>query len=324
MLSSFSKQLNIMLLSNQNLLTAWHNVQAQLFPPPFDRMRPVSPGRYLLIVGGTTLLFSMIGFFVQADGFLGYDWIHYFSPGLYETFYPPWTTYVQWVTWPGLIGLSCASLVMALYQRYASPLVMAASFLSWPLLWLLFVGQLDGLVLLGLTGLPWLVPLATLKPQISAFAFLANKRWAMLFIIWLGLSMLIWGLWPLEMLNYQAEWESLYEGATQPQNISLWPWTLLLAPLLLWYARGDMDMLMAAGALMTPHIVAYSFVIILPAIARLPQWQALLLVAISWLALSANWLGDPGWYLGQLFPALLWLALYHKRRRLQNNILYNS
>jgi hypothetical protein len=214
-----------------------------------------------------------------------------------------------------LIGLSCAALVVALYQRYASPLVMGASFLSWPLVWLLFVGQLDGLVLLGLTGLPWLIPLATLKPQISAFAFLARKQWAILLMAWVGLTILIWGLWPVTMLNYQQHWETLYEGATQPQNISLWPWSLLLAPFLLWLSRGDVDMLMLAGTFMTPHLVPYSFVVVLPAIARIPRWLALLLVAISWLPLSANWVGEWGWYLGHLFPIILWSALYQKRRR---------
>lgn len=210
----------------RNLRDLWHKLDRQLFPPPFEQQRPLSLRQYLMILGVLTLLFSTIGFFVRPDGFLGYDWYHYFSRGIRESFLPPWVVYVRWITWPGLIGLSCASLVIALYQRYASPLVMMVVFLSWPLIWLLFVGQLDGLVLLGLTGLPWLVPLAALKPQASFFAFMANKRWMLVFMAWIILSIMIWGLWPIDMLNYQARWEALYEGATQPQNISLWPWPL--------------------------------------------------------------------------------------------------
>jgi hypothetical protein len=76
-----------------------------------------------------------------------------------------------------------------------------------------------------------------------------------------------------------------------------------------------MDMLMTASIFLTPHLIPYSFVVVVPAIARVSQWLALLLVAASWLCLSANWVGDWGWYLGHLFPAVLWLALLQKRLR---------
>jgi len=300
-----------------NLPDLWHRLDEQLFPPLFGAQRHVTLWEYLLILGVSTFIFSAVGFFVKADGFLGYDWYHYYSKGVVESFYPPWTVCVKWLSWPGLIGLSCAALVIAFYRRYASPLIMAVSFLSWPVLWLLFVGQLDGLVLLGLTGLPWLIPLATLKPQISAFAFLASKQRLLAFAVWITLTLLIWGMWPVDMLNYQNQWETLYEGAKQPQNISLWPWSLLLAPFLLWFSRGDTDMLMLAGALITPHLVPYSFVVVLPAVARVSTWLALTLVAISWLPISANWVGDWGWYLGHLFPLILWTALYRKRKKLE-------
>ncbi len=298
----------------QKTSSFWLDIEAQLFPPSFEHKRVLTTWQYVLILGTSTLLFSTIGFFVKPDGFLGYDWYHYYSRGIREPFYPPWLVYVQWLTWPGLIGLSCAGLIIALYQRYASPLVMGVAFLSWPFLWLLFVGQLDGLILLGLTGLPWLTPLATLKPQISVFAFMADKRWLAILILWLLFTILIWGFWPLDMFNYDSRWEDLYEGATQPQNISLWPWSIPLALTLLWFSRGDMDMLMLAGTFVTPHLIPYSYVVVLPAIARVKQWLAVTLVVISWLPLTANWVGDWGWHLGHLFAGILWVALYQQRR----------
>ena len=45
----------------------------------------------------------------------------------------------------------------------------------------ILMGNLDGLVLLGLTFLPWAVPLVTMKPQVAAFAMLAKKSSAILF-----------------------------------------------------------------------------------------------------------------------------------------------
>jgi hypothetical protein len=44
-------------------------------------------------------------------------------------------------------------------------------------LWTLFLGQLDGIALLGLIGMPWLVPLALVKPHVTIFAFAARKTY---------------------------------------------------------------------------------------------------------------------------------------------------
>ena len=43
-------------------------------------------------------------------------------------------------------------------------------------MWVIFMGNLDGLVLVGLLILPWGVPLALMKPQVAAFALLAKKK----------------------------------------------------------------------------------------------------------------------------------------------------
>lgn len=302
----------------QKALKLWDTVETRLFPPVYRYERPLTGWSYVLIVGVLTLLFSSIGFVIVPDGFIGYDWYYYFSSGSREflPFYPPWVVYVTLLSWPGVIGLSCAGLAVALYQRGAVPLVIASAFVSLPFLWLVFLGQIDGLALLGLTCLPWLAPLALLKPSISVFAFLANKRLALTFIVLMLVTIAMWGLWPLDMLNYRARWQNLFADASQPQDISLWPWSVPLVLILLWLSRGDMDMLMLAGTFVTPHLNVYSYIIVLPAIARIKPGLALTLVAISWLPLTANWVGDWGWQFGHLFPAILWITLY--RQRLQH------
>jgi hypothetical protein len=300
-----------------NVLNSWHRIEATIFPSLPDNRHKLTPVQFLLAGTILTAAFSAIGFFIKPDGFIGFDWYYYYSRGIREPFYPPWMSYVRFLTWPGLVGVSYAALTLALYQRRASPLVMGAAFLSLPSLWVLFLGQLDGVVLLGLTAMPWLVPLAMLKPQLSVFAFLARKEWTIVLALWLLLTMLIWGLWPLDMLQYDQHWKAIYQVEAQPQNISLWPWALPLSLVLHWLSRGDMDMLMLAGSFAVPHLIPYNYLVVLPTLARVNQFLALALVGISYMPLLANWVGPWGWYLGHLFAASLWVALFLQRHSLQ-------
>jgi hypothetical protein len=82
---------------------------------------------------------------------------------------------------------------------------------------------------------------------------------------------------------------------------------------LFWFSRGDMDMLMVAGAFMTPHLIPYNLMPVAPAIARLRPALAGLTMVCSWLSLSANWLGPAGWWLGWLAVIVLWLGLAYDR-----------
>jgi hypothetical protein len=300
-----------------DLLNSWQRIEATIFPSLPDNRRKLTPVQFLLAATALMILFSVIGLFVRPDGFIGFDWSHYFSKGIRDPFYPPWLSYVRLMPWPILIGITYAALSLALYQRRASSLVMGATFLSLPSLWVLFLGQLDGVVLLGLTALPWLTPLATLKPQLSLFAFFARRQWGVALVLWISLTMVIWGLWPLDMFQFKEYMETIYQVKYQPQNISLWPWSLPMGLVLLWLSRGDMDMLMLAGSFVAPHVIPYNYFVILPALARINQFLALGLVVISYMPLLANWVGPGGWYLGHLFTALLWIALYRQRRLLR-------
>ena len=169
--------------------------------------------------------------------------------------------------------------------------------LTLPLFWTLFLGQIDGLVLLGVSGLPWLVPLALLKPQLAIFASLARKSYLAASLGFLGLSFLIWGFWPLRLFTTMGYYQEF------PQDIALKWWGIPLALVLLWFSRGDVDMLVAAGAFGTLHLVPYNLLLITPAISRLKPWSAAIACLLTWLPLSANWLGPRGLVVG--------LAVHH-------------
>jgi hypothetical protein len=64
--------------------------------------------------------------------------------------------------------------------------------------------------------------------------------------------------------------------------------------LTIWFSRGDMDMLMASGSFILPHLIPYNLLPLTPAIARMKPWQAGIAMVLSWLPFSANWIGPVG------------------------------
>lgn len=305
-----------------NWIGWWRKIDTLLFPHVPNQNRPLSWRDYALFIGLGVPFFALIGLFVPANGVVGFDWYYYFSTGerVYAlSYYPPWVTYVSYLTWPGLVGITFSGLALALYQRRASPLVLVLTFLTFPALWVAFLGQIEGVVVFGLTGLPWLAPLITIKPQVGYLAFLARKQHLVVLLGWLALSVLIWGVWPLDMLtigNFTA-WQ-------EPHDISLFPWSLPLVLVLLWFSRGDEDLLMLAGIFMLPYVHSYHYFVVLPALARINQGLAILIIIVSWLPLLANWFGPWCWHLGHLVPAMLWVSLYLKQRQLKQTQTANS
>ncbi len=254
--------------------------------------------------------FYALGVFIPANGFIAFDWVQVFSTGRSLPFYPPWAALVtRPLTWPLLVSLSLAGVGLAALKRAVHPVSAVAVFLSLPVFWTVFLGQLEGLVVVGLLGLPWLVPLALLKPQISAFALGARKSYLVAGLVWVGLSLLLWGPWPLRMLAVN----SYYAEGRYVQDIALgWAGVVVAAPLF-WLSRGDPDMLMLSGAFMTPHLIPYNLLPLAPAIARLKPAPALAACLLSWLPFAANWVGRAGWWLGWGFVIWLWAGLAVRR-----------
>lgn len=244
----------------------------------------------------------------------GFDWVHYFSIGRLHPVWTPWTALVlPLLTFPLLVAITLMALTVRTFRYSRSPYPLALAILSLPTFWVLLLGNLDGLVLVGLLLLPWGAPLVLMKPQIAAFALLAKPKYLLAGAIWFGISLLVWGWWPLRFLAVLTpEWAELWN-----QDITLFPWGLLLALPLLWLSRGDQDLLMAAGSFATPHLFPYHFILLMPALARM-NWKWMTLAwAVSWLPLSAQWLGDIGWRFGNVLGLVIWLGIYLSARSAQ-------
>jgi hypothetical protein len=283
-------------------LRAWaRKLDGRLFPPVsyLERNFPWYTKAAGLV--GMTLLFSLVGVLQPADGFYGFDWLHFWGAGILAPFHMPWTLGItNLLTWPMLIGISLAAFALAVAQRARSAISAVLAFVSLPLLWTLFLGQLEGISLLGVLGLPWLAPIALLKPQITFFAFFARRSWLIAGLVVLVISLFIWGLWPLQMLGY----DDYHAEGRFAQNIALGWWGLPVALVMAWYSRGDPDLLMLAGGFATPYLIPYNLLPVCPAIARLRPRTAALAVLFSWLPFAANWLGPGGWWLGVDFRCL--------------------
>ncbi len=243
---------------------------------------------------------------------VGFDWTHYFGAKVLPPFWMPWTYPVLDFLSPQVLSATAIlGTALRIYQLRGKMSRLPLAILSLPMLWLLFKSDVDGLALMGLVLLPYGVPLLLLKPQLGAFALLANRRYFLAGAIWGVITVLIWGLWFTRLnLVGNAQWKIDW-----PQDISLLPWGMIIALPLMWLGRGDADMLMAAGSLITPHLFTYHFVLVMPAIARMSWLWAILCWAISFLPLLANWWGPWAWHLGNLLGLCLWIGLYLAKRQ---------
>jgi hypothetical protein len=251
---------------------------------------------------------------------LGWDWLFGFSQGNFDE-YPPWSALVMWPLTvlgyrPGLALLNsillCTVAVGAARQARshgrASMLGAAAlAVISAPVLMLMWQGNIDAIVLLGVLGLwPGLV-YALIKPNISMWALLARRRWLIAAVIWLLISVMIWGWWPPELAA------TLGPRTTHPiamgwQNLG-WP-VALIGVALLPFSRADPWQLMAAGSFLSPYNMPMHYMLLLPAMGRVRGIKRLILWGLAWTCgLVPAFLG---WtkFLALLYPLATWWFLH--------------
>lgn len=273
-----------------------------------ERSAVIGIVRFLLIVAGAYVCLYLVALFIP----VGFDWKCCYGPRNLPPFFMPWTNFVLDVVNPAALNALVILAIILRVHSYRGPVwAIALACLSFPVLWVLFKTDLEGVILLGIMLLPWGVPLVLLKPQLAAFALLAKRSSLIAGVVWVLLSFLLWGLWPLTFIGigspqWRADW---------PQDISLFPWGAIIAVPLLWLGRGDEDMLMAAGSFITPHVFPYHFTLIMPAVARMNKFWAIFSWAVSFSPLLANYLGPEAWHFGNLTGLVIWLGLYLRRRQ---------
>src|SRR5262245_3433460 len=247
------------------------------------------------------------------------DWYHDYADFANRQYlvYPPWIAIVMWPVRSLFTqnALTLTILAYALWRYKARPIHYALAFTAMPVYWNLWLGQTDYIPLLGMVWLPLGLPLVALKPQTAIWGAFAwwlrrNDRWliAALAAGGLALSLLIYGLWPLH-LSLPVTYYTGY-------NLSAWRWggwvgggLAVIAALWATFRQRDIDASMALGALAAPYVQGNSYLLLLPAFARLSGWPLWLAWLASWSGVIALVLGDAGRPLIAVFPVAMWALL---------------
>ena len=273
---------------------------------------------------------------------LGWDWYYYFTAhnpelNLYlpSSVYPPYTrlfidllTWLDWRSSYALMGsLTLVTLAMATWQAGGRWVSIFLALFNPPVIMLLWVGHPDGLALLGvITGF---LPLALIKPQITIWAALINRKWFFGSAAFLLLSNIVWPLWPLRLVQFAGgiitHREVLFANeATIGWAVMGWPIAALGVALLLG-AGPDPLRLMAAGSLISPYLMPYHLAILSPAIGAAKTWRKALIWVCSILVWLGTGLGGWGKLLIFLYPlAVFWGTFTFEEYRHNLNIRFTQ
>jgi hypothetical protein len=247
---------------------------------------------------------------------LGWDWYFFFTahhptdniynPG--NPFFPYTKYFIQLLTWMywrdslailgGITYMAIALGTWAAGGKYGS---IALALLNPLPLFLLWVGHPDGLALTGM--LVGFIPLALIKPQITFWSFLRSKAQMFWVFLFLGLVILIWPNWMHG--TFGSTWDHSASFGWQALG---WP-VLVLGFILLLGAGNDPWRLMAAGCFITPDLMPYHVIVLLPAIGKVQgKWKAVVWFC-TWLVFVGTGAGGNVRFINLLLPLSIYLAL---------------
>ncbi|MFB0533505.1 MAG: glycosyltransferase 87 family protein [Anaerolineae bacterium] len=247
----------------------------------------------------------------------GFDWVRWFVPvtrgelPLYSQlgfWNPPWTLWLLMplVALPERVGLVVTNVLSGLLVIVAIRIMDGedawTSLLSLPFLWLLWLGQIDVLSLLGIAVgyvatcrkdtllMAISLSLLSVKPQIGLivvlYFLLKSKLWKSLWgvVLLFLLSLWLYGAWPLKLWSVRPGLNIV------KQNVSLWPYigplTLPIYLLCLIPQRNmlrKLGLLLAANALAFPYIRPYSlFVLVCVMAGIVDRKQMIAVLAMSY------------------------------------------
>jgi hypothetical protein len=247
------------------------------------------------------------------------------------TYNPPWLApmLAPVITMPGRSGYIIFIGITLLIFLYASSVFESKPgfvLISAQLFWILWWGQIEGLVVLGI-ALGWAalkknswklmilaICLAALKPQIGLFPIVAiwwwsgKDRWKSLlgFVIITIISIWIYGPWPLWFIRNVVKITNSSQYGPWNSSLGLWAIPLLLPALGLKMDRySRLIALTATGMLISPYMPYYSTILLF--CYALPGWSAI----FAMLGYFPNILGTQIAWNGIVFlPITLLIWLY--------------
>ena len=271
----------------------------------------------LKILGMAVLGGTLLAPLVRLLPLLGWDWYIFFNANhpvnnIYNPANPffPYTRYIiqlfTWLPWRDSLawlgGISMVSVALGVWKAGGRYLQIVLALFTPTLFMLLWIGHPDGLALLGvITGI---VPLALIKPQVAVWSFFRNKGFAFWTGIFLALVFLIWPEWLTRVSA--VSWD---HSGSFGWHVTGWPMALLGVFLLLG-SGNNFTRLMAAGCLLSPDLMPYHLVVLLPLFGIYKGWRLGLLWFTAWLLVIGVGLGGDWRYLNLAFPlAGYWLSL---------------
>ncbi|MEA3352176.1 MAG: hypothetical protein U9Q82_16350 [Chloroflexota bacterium] len=251
---------------------------------------------------------------------VGWDWFYWFYPRRID-FYPPWTEVVlgPLLALPWRTGLSLLNGIMLMTvavgaasedrsgTRHSILTAAGLAVVTPPVFMALWLGNVEGLVLLGIITFPPGVVLALMKPHLTGWAVLARRQWILWAVGFGVLSVLVWGWWPAQMV---ADFGRLTDNPMAIGWYNLgWP-VAVLGGILLLFSTADPYRLMAAGFLLTPYLMPNHMLLLLPVLGRVSGWRRAVLWLFCWVSGVAAGIEEGALrYLVLSFPLAVWWFL---------------
>lgn len=280
-----------------------------MFNPKTTQIIRETKGVRWIVISFGLILLTLLG--IAAANFIPeqIDWVRTFRPAAREvlalrspynisTYYnPPWILIplMPIALLPDKVGngflfvISLCALISSAIRMGAKPFSLIAFLLSFPVVFLLLFGQIDWMILFGLT-LPPQIGLIFIfsKPQIAIpyviFTFIESwriggiKQAVRVFLpvtLMFFLSILLFGLWFSDKNLFMVS--AIY-------NYSLWPAGLAPGLVFLGYGliKRNKNVSIGAGPFFSPYVGVHSWTISLISILRY-QWWSIITAAGSWI-----------------------------------------
>lgn len=308
---------------SQSLPVRWFKGWWRAWSQEWNLPVPMDWRASLAVLAGGLLLYPL----VSRLPLLGIDWFTYFYPRVFGGSYPPWTWWVlepfQLLDWRQsyylLSGITFMAVAVgtareAKHDSLVGRLAAVAMAVFNPIiLILLWQGNIDGLVLLGLFLFPPGVVVVLMKPGLAAWSVLARRRWFVWAAVFGLASLLVWGWWPGVLLADRSA-ERLAHPLAMGWTTMGWP-LALIGLALLPFTNADPLRLMAVGSFLTPVVMPNHFYMLLPALGRVRSWRRLLLWGWVWLVgIMPGFAGDLKW-VAWGFPFVVWWLLMPQKER---------